>query len=240
MAIDLNISKSKIMSGVRLNSKEQLLEVSVFLFLIVPSLVLSFFAVKQGNLSFVLVAVSIILRDLALVSLILFFLWRNGESVRSLGWTFKSGWKEVALGIGLFIPLTFGAAWLEQILQLAGFSAPSTPQPSFLTAAGTAEFILAFILVAVVAVAEETIFRGYLILRFGAVTASRMVAILASVVIFSLGYGYEGTAGVITVGVLGLVFALVYVWRKSLVAPVVMHFLQDFIGIILLPLLGLG
>jgi membrane protease YdiL (CAAX protease family) len=88
--------------------------------------------------------------------------------------------------------------------------------------------------------AEETIFRGYLILRFGAITASRTVAVLVSAVVFSLGHGYEGTAGLITVGALGLVFALVYVWRKSLVAPVVMHFLQDFIGIILLPLLGLG
>jgi membrane protease YdiL (CAAX protease family) len=39
---------------------------------------------------------------------------------------------------------------------------------------------------------------------------------------------------------MGLAFALVYLWRKSLVAPIVMHFLQDFIGIVLLPLLGMG
>jgi membrane protease YdiL (CAAX protease family) len=58
-------------------------------------------------------------------------------------------------------------------------------------------------------------------------------------VIFSLGHGYEGTAGVITVGMMGIVFAPVYMWRKSLVAPIVMHFLQDFIGIVLLPLLGI-
>ena len=240
MAINLDTAdQSKIVTKAKFSQKEQSFEVAVFLFLIVPSLVLSFFAVQQGTMSFVLVAISTILRDLALVSLILFFLWRNGESVKALGWTFKHGWREVVLGIGLFIPLTFGAAWLEQLLQLAGFSAPATPQPSFLTAADTAQFILAFVLVVVVAVAEETIFRGYLILRFGAITASRTVAILVSAVIFSLGHGYEGTSGVITVGMLGLVFALVYVWRKSLVAPVVMHFLQDFIGIILLPLLGL-
>ncbi len=40
-------------------------------------------------------------------------------------------------------------------------------------------------------------------------------------------------------GVMGLAFALVYLWRRSLVAPMVMHFLQDFIGIVLLPLLGM-
>jgi membrane protease YdiL (CAAX protease family) len=38
---------------------------------------------------------------------------------------------------------------------------------------------------------------------------------------------------------LGLMFAVVYVWRQSLVAPIVMHFLQDFPGIVALPLMGL-
>jgi hypothetical protein len=53
------------------------LEVFVFLFLIVPSMVLSFFAVKKGDMSFGLVSVATILRDLSLVSLILFFSWRQ-------------------------------------------------------------------------------------------------------------------------------------------------------------------
>ncbi len=86
---------------------------------------------------------------------------------------------------------------------------------------------------------EETIFRGYLILRFREVTSNTAAAVLLSSVLFSLGHGYEGSAGVITVGVMGLVFALVYLWRRSLVAPMMMHFLQDFIGIVLVPLLGM-
>ncbi len=54
-----------------------------------------------------------------------------------------------------------------------------------------------------------------------------------SSVIFSLGHGYEGAAGVITVFYMGLIFALIYLWRGSLVAPVIMHFLQDFTGILI-------
>jgi membrane protease YdiL (CAAX protease family) len=103
-----------------------------------------------------------------------------------------------------------------------------------------AEFLLAFVLVVIVALAEETIFRGYLILRLKAITSSPAAAVLLSAAIFSLGHGYEGSAGVVTVGVMGLVFALVYIWRQSLIAPIVMHFLQDFIGIVLLPLLRKG
>jgi membrane protease YdiL (CAAX protease family) len=44
----------------------------------------------------------------------------------------------------------------------------------------------------------------------------------------------------VTVGFMGLVFALVYVWRKSLVAPVAMHFMQDFLAVVVVPLLGLS
>jgi membrane protease YdiL (CAAX protease family) len=234
MTISINTTQGR---GARFSWTEQLLEVSVFLFLIVPSMALSFFAIKQGNLSFVLTDVAIILRDLALVSLTLFFLYRNGEPVKLVGWTPKNIWKEILLGLGLFVPFFFGAGLLDSALRAVGFSAPLTPQPSFLTARSTTELLLALVLVVVVAVAEETIFRGYLILRFKAITASRVATVLLSAVIFSLGHGYEGTAGVITVGAMGVVFALVYMWRKSLVAPIVMHFLQDFIGIVLLPLL---
>ena len=222
------------------NRTQQFFEVSVFLFLIVPSMVLSFFAVKQGSLSFVLVAISAILRDLALVSLILFFIWRNHEPATWIGWTLKNSRKEISLGILLFIPFSFGTGLLEKGLQAIGLSVPSTPLPSFLAARGMVEFLLALVLVVIVALAEETIFRGYLILRFKTVTSNPIGAALLSAAIFSLGHGYEGSAGVVTVGVMGLVFAFVYMWRQSLVAPIVMHFLQDFFGIVLLPLLGKG
>jgi membrane protease YdiL (CAAX protease family) len=222
------------------NRKEQLAEVSVFLFLIIPSMVLSFFAIQQGSLNFVLVAISVILRDLALVSLILLFIWRNNEPAAWIGLTLKNSWKEILLGIMLFIPFFLTTALLEKGLQAIGLSIPSKPLPSFLAARGTVQFLLAFILVVIVATAEETIFRGYLILRLNAVTANSTAAVLLSAAIFSLGHGYEGSAGVVTVGVMGIVFALVYMWRKSLVAPIVMHFLQDFIGIVLLPLVGKG
>jgi len=230
-------NNSKVNSGnsVHSSTKARLVEVHVFLFLIVPSMILSFFAVKQGILNFELVAIATILRDLGLVSLILFFVWRNDEPVNSIGWTFKNVWREIALGIGLYVPFFLATGLFERALRVAGLSIPSTPLPSFMAAKGMGEFLLAFVLVTVVALAEETIFRGYLILRLKAITERPAVAMLLSAALFSLGHGYEGSAGVITVGVMGFILALVYMWRQNLVAPIVMHFLQDFIGIILLP-----
>jgi membrane protease YdiL (CAAX protease family) len=217
----------------------QLREVLVFLFLILPSMVLSFFVVRRGSVGFAFVAVASILRDLGLVLLILYFGWRNGEAQGRFGWRFRGRGRDVLLAILLFVPLFFGFNFLDRVLQAAGLSAPATPRPGFLEASGPAEYLLALVLVSVVALAEETIFRGYLILRLEAATGSRAGAVLLSSVIFSLGHGYEGTSGVVTVGCMGLVFAVIYLWRKSLVAPMVLHFLQDGVGIVLLPFLGL-
>jgi membrane protease YdiL (CAAX protease family) len=220
------------------NRKEELWEVLVFLFLILPSMVLSFFVIKAGNLSFTITAYSTILRDLGLVSLILFYLWRNQEPRSRIGWNFQRWGRETAWGLILFVPFFFVTNLLEKMLLSAGFSTPSEPLPSFFSIHGAGELGLAVLLVVIVALAEESIFRGYLILRLRAITRSPAIAVLLSSFIFSLGHGYEGSAGVVTVGAMGLIFALVYLWRQSLVAPMVMHFLQDFIGIVLAPLLG--
>jgi CAAX protease family protein len=219
------------------NKRVQAAEMSVFVFLIAPSLVFSFFLVKQGSVSFVLTAFATILRDLALVSLVLYFLWRNGEPVVRIGWTPRRWYREILLGILLFVPMFFGSAIIGTGLTRIGFSSPKTPLPSLVPGRTVAEYVLAFVLVVIVAVAEETIFRGYFMLRLKGVSGSTFVAVLLSAVIFSFGHGYEGSAGVVTVGIMGAVFALVYVWRKSLVAPIVMHFLQDFVVIVFLPLL---
>jgi membrane protease YdiL (CAAX protease family) len=220
--------------------REQILEVSVFLFLIVPSMLFSFLVIKQGTVSFALSAFSVILRDLALLFLILFFMWRNRERLLSLGWTFRNGWRDILLGILLFVPIFYGVDYLDRFLQSIGFSTPQSQQPSFTSPSGGAGYLLAFIMVIVVAITEETIFRGYLILRFKSIWVRMGTAAVLSSVIFSLGHGYEGTSGVIAIGAMGLVLALIYIWRRSLVAPMVIHFLQDFLVIIVLPLLSGG
>jgi membrane protease YdiL (CAAX protease family) len=212
---------------------EQLLEVLVFLFLIVPSMVLTFFVTQQGKVSFSLTAVSTILRDLALLSLILFFAWHNGEPRALLGWRFEHLYREGLLGLVLYVPFTFLVGLIEQGLASVGLSQPQTPEIAF-RFHGSIDLVLAIVLVIVVALCEETIFRGYLYLRLRAVTGSSAVALLLAAAVFALGHGYEGSLGVATVGVMGLIFNLVYLWRRSLVAPMVMHFLQDFIGIVLI------
>ena len=58
-------------------------------------------------------------------------------------------------------------------------------------------------MIIVVAVSEETIFRGYLILRFKAITNSIPATVVIASIIFSIGHGYEGVGGVVIVGIMG-------------------------------------
>ncbi|HZE20521.1 MAG TPA: type II CAAX endopeptidase family protein [Desulfobaccales bacterium] len=210
-----------------------LIEVLVFLFLIVPSMAMSFMVKSElSAIGFVSVATATIVRDLALVSLVFYFIWRNGESLRQLGWTWRNGWRDIFWGLFLFLPFTFSANLLDGFLKRSGLYGPSGA-PSFLTVHATHEIALGVFLVIVVALAEETIFRGYLILRFRGAHLGSLAAAVLSSGIFCLGHGYEGAAGVVTVFYMGLIFALIYLWRGSLIAPVIMHFLQDFIGVVI-------
>ena len=155
--------------------RTQGVELAVFLFLIVPSMSLSYFAAPE-NLGFTVVAAACIINDLALFFLVLYFVWRSGESFAALGLRVRDPAREMALGAVLFIPFIIFVGVLEGFLQKIGLSAPAAAH-QFLTVKGTDHLALGLLLVTVVAVTEETIFRGYLILRFGQVTGRTRPAV---------------------------------------------------------------
>ncbi len=224
-------------TDIHLSKREQVIEAAIFLSLLLPSLVLSFFSSDWASSDFVLTTVATILRDLSLLSLILFFLWRSKEPIGRIGWTVRHVWRDIVLGVVLFVPMFISATWLGVFLSALGFSFPSRPLSSLIPDSSALQMMLALVLVIVVALVEETIFRGYLMLRFKAITGSEFWSLLPVTLVFALVHGYQGAAGAITIGAIGLVLGLVYIWRKSLVAPIIMHFLQDLVTIVLIPLL---
>jgi hypothetical protein len=109
-------------------------ELAVFLFILLPALVLSLITVQSGSTSFVTVAVATIFQDLALTCLVLYFFWRSGEGPVVLGWR-GSLPLEVLVGAVLFVPTFFVAGLLEATLRHAGLSSEGK-LPSFLAAQG--------------------------------------------------------------------------------------------------------
>ncbi len=220
--------------GLRPGVPGQLAEVLVFLFLIIPSMILGFFVIRQTTIGFEIMAFDTIFRDAALVALIVLFLRKNRETLAGIGWRADDVGREVFIGVVLFPVVFLLTGLLAGILQELGLTAPSETPPSFLVPYDPLRMGLALVLVSVAALAEETVFRGYLLLRFMNLGLGRVGAVALSSILFSLGHGYEGSAGVVTVGVTGAVLAIVYLWRRSLVAPVVIHFLQNLAAFLVL------
>jgi len=97
-------------------------------------------------------------------------------------------------------------------------------------------------LVITAAICEEFIFRGFAIEELGMLTGSRWFAALVSLAVFALGhtgvYGFS-TALLIPASV-GLVITLLYMFRKSLPACMLVHGGMDALFLLLVPALVRG
>jgi len=84
------------------------------------------------------------------------------------------------------------------------------------------------------AVVEEILFRGYIIEKVRQLTGSVTLAVVLSVLAFTwahfAGWGLDQLIPVFGVGV---VFALLYVWRRDLPSNMLAHFLTDGMGFLL-------
>jgi len=163
-------------------------------------------------------------RGLSLIALLLFLLWRNGEPLGRIGWRFRG--RDLLLGILLFVLWWLIQRKLPSVLFRAGLT--GTPGSAFVShPEGLAAAVLCAATLVAVVVWEESFFRGYLLLRLRGLGANAVVALLASALLFSSQHGYQGQVGLVLTGLLGILSGAVYLWRKNLTAPIVMHLLLN-------------
>lgn len=224
------------MSGVDEVKRNKLQEVILFLMitfvlLAVPAL---FFCID--TCSFPILALITIFRNIGLSFLVFLFLRLRGEPFSLIGWTKDNFGRNIFLGIFLFPLFYFSIGLVLDLFTHLGLS-HIQEVPEALMPKGVGQILLGILLVFVVAIAEEIIFRGYLLGIIAEITDSVGVGVLLSTILFSLGHGYEGAAGMLTVGYIGLIFSLLFLWQKNLTLIIVLHFLTDFVPIVIAPLL---
>jgi membrane protease YdiL (CAAX protease family) len=95
----------------------------------------------------------------------------------------------------------------------------------------------AFLVLAVtVAICEELIYRGFAQFAFQSWLRESVVAgVLASAILFAVAHLYQGSRGLVSTFVVGLVFAGLRAWTGSLIPEVLAHFLADSIAGVLAP-----
>jgi membrane protease YdiL (CAAX protease family) len=70
---------------------------------------------------------------------------------------------------------------------------------------------------------EELLYRGWLWRFFGDLTGHLWIAVVLSAVVFGLAHAYQGRAGIISTGILGLLFSVPVLLSNSLIPTQVMH-----------------
>lgn len=177
-----------------------------------------------GNLLLPYVLTVLLADTLVLVALMVALTRAHGESATELWLGRRPVRHEVILGLVL-VPLVFlGVVILLNILRLTAPWLHNVPQNPLEQLAGTAADAAMFGLVAIIAGGvREELQRAFLLRRFEQHLGGQAVGVAALSIAFGLLHVGQGWDAAIVTGALGASWAIVYLWRRSSVAPIVSH-----------------
>jgi membrane protease YdiL (CAAX protease family) len=168
-------------------------------------------------------------------------LWLRGLSWRDVGLRRSRAWWKVALQAvlaALLIAIVVNLVTAPFVDRLASGSANNS---RFNNIRGNFVALLGWLSVVwtLAAFGEEMIFRGYLINRIadlvGRTRTGWVISLFGSSLIFGLGHGYQGLAGIINTATIGLLLGTLYlVDKRNLWVNIICHGVIDSISLITL------
>ena len=155
----------------------------------------------------------------------------------SIGWTAKKFGFNVLLGlIGLGVVMASRIALVVSAVLIE----PSLMEDLTQAQQGIEEnlprmqLMTMLIVMSFVAIWEEVVFRGFLLTRLQAVLRCWWLTILLSSVLFGLLHAYEGWFATVMIAVMGAIMGGLFVWRRSLVPAIVLHWLHNVGALVVL------
>lgn len=170
----------------------------------------------------------------AIVGLAVLFLRLRGERVRDVLFGHQRIGAEIARGL-LYVPLIFAIVLaLGALIQYALPWMHNVTRNPLQAMLSTPWRVAIFAVVVVLAGGvREEVQRGFILHRFERDLGGARIGLALFSVVFGLGHLTQGyDAGVIT-GVLGLLWGVMFLRRRSIVAPIVSHALFNLIEIAL-------
>ena len=178
----------------------------------------------DGSLNLAFIAVLSLVDAVVLIGLILFFMRAHGERPRDLLFGRRSIGEEARLGLPMsFAALGMAFAAILLIQQFAPWlrTEETNPLQDLLTTPHGAA-IMAVVLVVAGGIREE-VQRAFLLSRFEQWLGGPVVGVVVASIAFGAGHIIQGVDVAIVTGLLGMFWAVVYLRRRSIVAPVVSH-----------------
>ena len=190
--------------------------------------VLSTFGVKMhlpdGRLAPAFIFALTLSDTVLLVGLVLFFLRAHRESARAALFGHTRTVQEIALGLGL-IPVSFLLVVVVMVvIKSADPALHNVPQNPFADLARTrgAAIMFAFVVMVAGGVREE-IQRGFILRRFDQYLGGGVVGLVLFSAVFGLGHLEQGHDVALATAALGAFWGIVYLQRRSVLAPMVAH-----------------
>lgn len=162
---------------------------------------------------------------IVLVALMVVLTHVHRERVRDLWWGNRPRWREAALGV-LLVPPTFLIVGLLMLLLMrvapALHNVPTNPIEQLATGSPMQAVLLGIVAIVAGGIREE-LQRAFLLRRFERHLGGAVVGVIVLSTAFGLGHLQQGYDAAVTTGVLGALWAIVYLRRRSAIAPMVSH-----------------
>ena len=178
----------------------------------------------DGQLSLPFVLILSIADTFLLITLMVILTRAHGDSVSALWLGDRPVLQEVRYGL-LLVPVVFLMVVIAlNVLRLIAPWLHNVPVNPLEQLAGTPGEAAAFAVVAIFAGGvREELQRAFLLQRFARHLGGPVVGVVVLSVAFGIGHIVQGWDAVITTGLLGAFWAVLYLRRRSAVAPLVSH-----------------
>jgi membrane protease YdiL (CAAX protease family) len=175
------------------------------------------------------VYVTAILLDWALFYYVWAFASRSGTTLSQIVGGRWAGVGDVLRDFAIAVP--FWVVWHLTAVLVHRLFGPNTAKSVEVLLPETVTEIAVWIAVCLTAgFCEEAVFRGYLQQQVRAMTGSAAVAVAAQAVVFGIAHGYQGMQNVLVITVLGALYGLLALWRRSTRPGMIAHAWSDFYG----------
>lgn len=167
-------------------------------------------------------------------------LWQMPEA---LAGAIQSTFSAIGLGPGETLLLGWGLAGVLTVGLIAGAIAGARVDPAKVPQDGVGSLLArnwkearwTGLISINAGLVEEIFFRALLFIAVFQTTGSVVAAMLTATILFGLAHAYQGIAGVLTSGLLGFFFMVIYAATGALWLVILLHALVDLRGLVLLP-----
>ncbi|MGE0705318.1 MAG: CPBP family intramembrane glutamic endopeptidase [Vicinamibacterales bacterium] len=178
----------------------------------------------DGSLTLSYVVTLSLLDTVALIGLILFVMRAHGEHPGEVFFGRRPIRGEVMAGLPLaFVALALAAVALTALHELAPWLRTYARNPFQDLVQSTGDLVIFGLTVVIAGGIREEIQRAFLLTRFEQSLGGMRTGVAVTSIAFGAGHFVQGADATVATALLGAFWAVVYVRRRSVVAPVVSH-----------------